>query len=480
MPDTIEIRGASAVLLDATEWHIPPREVLVEGPRGSGKTSARLRQIIGFCRRWPGSRHLLCRKTRESMTDSTLVTMDRLLAGHPESGRVDRKNRHNYELFGSEVVCMGLDNPKTYGTEWDTVTMDEAIESSLDEWESLGAVMRHGKMPFQQRVALTNPGHPGHWLNVRAHPCPDALRDITGKADYLRLDAFNAGPQGRMRRLISVIQDNPAYWDLDAWQYTKFGESYVLGELAQLTGHRRARFFQGHWVSAQGTVFPEFMVGGPDSNVIEPFPIPSDWGWYVGWDPGYDHPTAIIWIAVSPMGDYYVADEIYEGGKSVAQHVETIQRKLAGRTVRRWFGDPHEFFSTRAQGKSCAMQARDAGLGSAFMPWANQNKIAMVNQHRELLLNVGRGDHPALYVFRNCASTIMEYQTWAYKRKADGTMPDGDDAFVDSNNHALDVLVGMTCTQQLKYVGFEPSGRAGADQLHRLAAPQNPFPRIRA
>ncbi len=239
-----------------------------------------------------------------------------------------------------------------------------------------------------------------------------------------------------MVRLISRHEDNPSL------------TPEYLDRLSQLTSHRRARLYLGIWAAAEGAVFPEFEEA---THVIDRFTPPADWPWYVGWDPGFAHPTAIIWVTVSPSGDMFVGDEQYCGGLSVSQHVENVNRKLTGRTVRRWYGDPHEFFSMRAQGDSVAVQCKKAGLPS-FYPWANQNKGAMVNGLRELLINTSKGRHPGFYVMRNCANTIMEFQTWAFKKKADGTLAGGsDDQFVDENNHAMDVLVGMANTGMLRY-----------------------------
>jgi hypothetical protein len=43
-----------------------------------------------------------------------------------------------------------------------------------------------------------------------------------------RLQKFNRGPQtGKMRRLISVHQDNPAYFDIERWDWTLLGQHYL-------------------------------------------------------------------------------------------------------------------------------------------------------------------------------------------------------------------------------------------------------------
>ncbi len=439
MAEPFEVRGAQAVLYDSTDWHIPPREILIESPRGCGKTLARMRQVIGFCRRWPGSRHLLCRKTRESMTESTLSHFERLLPGHPEVLRVKRIQRHSYELFGSEVVAMGLDNPKTFGTEWDTVTCDEAFEATLDEWEGLGAVMRHFKMPFQQRVALTNPWHPNHWINQRAHPCPDSLRDVRTRADYARLDTFNSGKQGRMRRLVGVFQDNPRYWDADKWCYTREGESYVLGELATLSGHRRARLFQGRWVAAEGSVFgAEF---DERRNTCEPFRVPSTWPVWFYLDPGYDHPCGAFWLTMTPTGKRIVVAEIYEREMDSAKIVGRIRQteaELGLKPVMR-FMDPNAGWSKAGINDGVALIERYQAFGMYFSKWAilrGRDKDAGVDAVRKALVD------GALMVSKACPNALMELQSWSYKRNPKGERPAGDDQYQDTMNDILDGLIG--------------------------------------
>ena len=68
---------------------------------------------------------------------------------------------------------------------------------------------------------------------------------------------------------------------------------------------------------------------------------------------------------------------------------------------------------------------------------------------RGVIQNAARGVSPGLYVMRRCVNTIMEFQTWAFKRTASGELPPGDDAYDQRANHAMDVLVGMVATGDL-------------------------------
>ncbi len=437
-------------------------ELLAEGRAGTGKTTSILSYLVQACYTWPGCKVLLCRDTRTSLTESIMATLEDEVLGpdHPACQGADRGNRTHYDLGASRMVCGGLDKPeRLFSTAWDLIYFAEAIEASEDAWELFGRSQRPRRSgltaaPYRQRIADTNPGAPGHWLNKRATPASDQFRRAGTVEQYRYMQRFNAtatcSDANPMRRLITCHQDNPGYWDASAWDWTDAGREMLAG-LHGMSGHNRARMLEGRWVAASGSVFPEFQ---ENIHIVDDFKPPMDWPWYVGWDPGYAHPTGIPWVTVSPSGDMFVGDEVYEGGKSVAQHVETVNRKLMGRTVRRWYGDPHEFFSMRAQGDSVAVQCRKAGLPN-FYPWANQNKGAMVNGLRELLLNTINGKHPALYVMRNCVNTIMEFQTWAYKKKADGSLAGGsDDAYEDANNHLVgDPICGMVNTGMLRYKG---------------------------
>lgn len=441
-----ELRGAMAALAKCTD-----PEVLIEGRAGTAKTTGILSFILNRAQRYKGSRHLLVRQTRASLTDSVLVTMERLLQNgteemKAESYRVGREQRHAFYLFGSEIVCGGLDKPeKMFSTEWDTVYLAEATEvKTVEPWDLFGRAMRHNKTDRHMRIMDLNPGAPGHWINRRAMSCPDRIRDAWKTRDEYNneLQAYNhygrPTDEHPLRRLVSVHPDNPAYWDLNAWDWTTFGRDYVFGTLAKMSGHRRARMFDGRWKAADNVVFPEF---DELTHVVDPFPeVPEGFQVVVGVDPGYDHPTAILWFACDAKGgDVYIIDEVYAGGKSVREHGVGIRAKNQGRTVRRYYGDPQHAFSCTAQSpESIAMQyKRHCGITLTPWPRTGGNEETMVEAVRERLAN------RQLYVCRNCTNTIMEFQTWSYARDQKGAMKGGEDKFEDADNHAMDVVKGV-------------------------------------
>src|SRR3954465_15271373 len=168
----MNLRGASAFLLRGCV----DEEVLLCGPPGTSKTVAGSQLLVDACQRYPGSRHLLCRKERSSMTNTTLVTLESVIGDNtPEVRRVSREQRHSYRVFGSEIVCGGADEPsKTFGSAWGKIVVEEAIELPLESWELFGRAARDPKFRREQaveaacphqRIAITNPGGPDHWLN---------------------------------------------------------------------------------------------------------------------------------------------------------------------------------------------------------------------------------------------------------------------------------------------------------------------------
>jgi len=198
------------------------RMVLVEGPAGTGKSRAILEKLHACMVKYPGARALIIRKTRASLSETTLKTFEEnVLSEHdPLHDGADREHRQHYEYpNGSRIVCGGLDRPtRYYSGEYDIVYIGEAIEVARDEAQSLLRSLRNNVMPYQQLIMDTNPGSPRHWLNMDA-------------------DA------GKLPRIRTVHADNPSVT-----------EAY-LATLAAMDGVLYRRLFLGEWVAADGTVY---------------------------------------------------------------------------------------------------------------------------------------------------------------------------------------------------------------------------------
>jgi hypothetical protein len=234
----VELRGAAGRLMDALEGGSLPPEVLCVGAAGTGKTFGILLLLHLLSLRRGGLRILLCRKTRESLTESVLVTLEQEvlpLTGHAYLAEgVKRRVRQSYRYpNGTEWIVGGLDRPsKVLSTSFDLVFANEAIELDMDAWETLQS--RIGRPDRSHRlnglIGDTNPGDPSHWLKAR---CDD----------------------GTCLEWTSTHRDNPALHTGRDW--TEKGLAYRT-RLRRLTGTRRKRLFEGLWAAGEGVWFSTF------------------------------------------------------------------------------------------------------------------------------------------------------------------------------------------------------------------------------
>jgi len=233
-------------------FYCTDREVLIDGPAGTGKTRAIVEKCHLLCQEVPNIRVLWLRATRRSMTETVLVTFETKVV--PEGSYLTQGARRSYRqdyhyANGTEIVLGGLDNvDRIMSSEYDVICVFEATEITLNDWEMLLTRLRNNAMGYHQQIADCNPSHPRHWLIQRAK-------------------------SGKMSRLPSRFEDNPSITPV-----------YLTG-LAGLSGHRRARLYEGLWSAAEGLVYPDAemcfvehsepvpgrLVGGIDFGYTNPF-----------------------------------------------------------------------------------------------------------------------------------------------------------------------------------------------------------------
>lgn len=286
-------RGA---MLELRDYH--GDEFILSGPAGTGKSRGCLEQINADAWKYAGSRQLIVRKTRVSLTESALVTFERYVLGedNPICADVQRSNRNTYHYpNGSEVIIGGIDRPgRVMSTEYDRIYVQEATELEITDYESLTSRLRNGVMPFQQIIADCNPDRPDHWLKQRADKM-NTMRYTTHK-------------------------DNPVLWDGAQW--TERGVAY-LAKLQALTGVRYQRLYLGLWVQAEGAVYDEW---NPAIHLIDAFDIPPEWTRIRAIDFGYTNPFVCQWWAIDPDGRMYLYRELYVTQRIVPELAEEIKR----------------------------------------------------------------------------------------------------------------------------------------------------------
>ena len=275
-PIVVEYRPAGAA--EALFGNRSP-EVLIEGPAGTGKTRAVLEYVNYLCETYPGIRVLLFRKTRNSMSESVLVTWEEkvLWDGPPaKSGEAQRTNRQHYSYpNGSHVVLGGMDNSdRIMSTEYDIAACFEATECTQEDWEKVTTRLRNNVLPWQQGVCDCNPGSQYHWLNLRAN-------------------------RGRMDRLLSRHTDNPTV------------TPEYLAALDALSGAQRERLLHGRWVSEEGLVYDEY---DPAMHIVDEPPVDMKWHFAtVDW--GFRAPGVFQVWGVTGDRDLYRVAEVYQTEK---------------------------------------------------------------------------------------------------------------------------------------------------------------------
>ncbi len=290
-------------------FHSTDPELLLSGPAGTGKSRAFLEYLNYLAMTYPGSRHLLVRKTRRSLTESGMVTLEQKVL-HPAQGVIFRSSKQQYQYPNASIIAVGgLDKPsKIMSSDWDTIFFQEATEGTEEDWESCSIRLRNGKTPLQRLLADCNPGPATHWLKQRAD-------------------------RGLTRMVETRHEDNPVLFRRDG-MLTPEGERY-LARLDRLTGVRYSRYRRGLWVSAEGMVYEDSW--DPARILIDRFPIPKEWPRYLSIDFGFTNPFVCLWAAQDPDGRLYVYRQIYQTRTLVEDHAREIRR------LSRWgeaSGDP--------------------------------------------------------------------------------------------------------------------------------------------
>lgn len=302
---TFRPRGAVAEL-----FRCRAPEVLLSGGTGTGKSVGALMKIHLACLTRPKVRAVILRKTHASLTGSTLTTFREKVAREAIETRMvvfyggsqQEPAAFRYRN-GSTILVGGLDKAsRLLSTEFDLIFVDEAIEVSSDDLDTLTTRLRNGVLSYQQMIMCTNPGPPTHHLKKRADT-------------------------GRCVLLHSRHEDNPRMYDADRGQWTDEGQRY-LTRLESIQGVEYERRRWGKWVAADGLIYDKWE---EQTNVVDSFPIPHDWTrwWTIDW--GFTAPFVWQDWREDPDGRLYLVREFVKTQQIVEDHVREIKRMVLDR-----------------------------------------------------------------------------------------------------------------------------------------------------
>jgi PBSX family phage terminase large subunit len=388
-------------------------EVLLEGPSNTGKSRSALEKLYLCAALYPGMRGLIIRKTRESCTESVLVTWERkvLPPGSPIAAGPDRNHRQRYTFpNGSEIVVGGIDKPgKIMSTEYDLIYVPEATELTENDWESLTTRARNKVMPYNQLIADCNPGSPQHWLNQRC---------LTGQTT----------------RLLSRHADNPTVTDAD------------LRKLQALTGARRARLYEGRWAAQEGLVyaFDPAIHCVTDADLaargLRRWP-PAGWRrTFYACDWGYTNPGCLQVWGQDGDGRLCLLWEVYQTGQTIEWWVAQAQiaRDVGGATEGPC--DPSEpaFIAAFERAKLHPVAAQN-DLTAGLQTVTARLRVASDGRPRlQLAYDALTARDPVLQESHRPTGTREEFDGYVWPRAADGH--ELKEAPVKKDDHGLDTL----------------------------------------
>jgi PBSX family phage terminase large subunit len=394
-------------------------EALIEGPANTGKSRAALEKLYFCASKYPGIRCLIARKTRESCTESVLVTWESKVVpdGSPLLVGADRNHRQRYTFpNGSEIIVGGLDKAsKIMSTEYDLIYVPEATELTEHDWESLTTRVRNKQMPYNQLIADCNPDKPTHWLNQRCNT-------------------------GQTERILSRHEDNPTVTEDD------------LRKLRNLTGARRARLYEGRWAAQEGLVYeyepkvhdasraelialgiladtPDIQLGKNVRRCI----ASMDWGFT---NPG------VLWVAaLDSDGRAYLVYEVYQSQKLIdwwSEQAVLAQTRFAPDA---WYCDPSEpaylLALQRARLRNVLPAQNEVAPGIQLV----QKRLQLAADRRPRLrfyADASQGRDPVLVDAKRPVSTREEFDSYHWPPGVTGK--EAKEEPVKDDDHGLDTV----------------------------------------
>ena len=340
-------------------WRDTSPVVLLTGSAGGGKSRVAAEKLHGFCLRYPGSTALMLRKARESMTNSTVIFVDRkiITGSDPRVRHFSSKSR--FEYVNSSVLTYGgmfddkqREQIRSIGQDGsvDLVWMEEANRFTEDDFNELRARMRGKAAPWTQIVLTCNPDAPTHWI-------------------YKRLIE-----RGEAKVYYSGALDNP------------YNPPAYIESLKSLTGVLGLRLRDGKWVQAEGAVYEDY---DPSLHVVDPFEIPTEWRRIRVVDFGYTNPFVCQWWAFDGDGRMYLYREIYMSQRTVRAHSEQITRLSQGERTERTVADHDAEDRATLQENKISTEAATKDISPGIQKVAARLKSA------------GDGK-PRLFILRGC------------------------------------------------------------------------------
>jgi len=385
-------------------WRDKSAIILLTGSAGGGKSRLAAEKMHAFCLKYEGATALMLRKTRESMTNSTVLFMDRaVIARDPAVRHFPSKNRFEY-ANGSILAYGGMKNEeqreqiRSIGQDGsvDLVWMEEANKFTEDDFNEVLGRMRGKAAPWMQIMLSTNPDAPTHWIKKR-------LIDKGEAAVYY-----------------SSAVDN-----------THNPEAYQEN-LGRLTGVLRERLVNGRWVQAEGAIYDTF---SDALHVIDPFEIPFSWRKVRSVDFGYTNPFVCQWWAIDADGRMYLYREIYRSRRTVATHSAQIKALTANERIEATVADHDAEDRATMEENGIPVKPANRAVSPGLQAVKERLKVAGDGKPRLFILRGATvGTDPILEDSKRPVSTLDEFPGYVWSDKIAKDEP------TKENDHGMDAM----------------------------------------
>lgn len=405
----------------------PEYEALYGGAAGGGKSDALLTEALRQVQ-IPHYRGIIFRKTYPQLTDLIDRSRELYTKAFP---RADYNSTAHCWSFPSGAKIFFGNMPRDedrfnyQGKHYDFVAFDELTQFTWVQYSYLMSRNRpNGPGTRVYMRATANPGGIGHgWVKDRFVTAAVPMTTIWETYEVRKPDGTTAEMKRDRIFVPSTVFDNQALLDNDP---------NYLANLAMLPEAEKNALLYGSWDSFDGQVFREWR-NDPDhyddqrwTHVINPFPIPSHWRMYRGFDFGYAKPFSVGWYAADPDGRIYRIKEYYgctgtpnTGIKlnpaEIAAEIKRIENEdqtLRGRNVI-GIADPSIFDESRGESIAAMMER-----SPHFVYWSggDNTRIAGKMQFHYRLAFDAEG-LPMFQTFHTCRHFIRTIPALVYDDK---------------------------------------------------------------
>ena len=312
------------------------RFYLFDGGSRSGKSVGLVRWMVNRRIKYPNTRGLLARKSKQSCKNSiwsqTLIPiLYKYYKGIFDESKTDKIIKFKN---GSEIWMGGFDNPlhedDVLGQEWADIWINEGTDSNFAIFGKLKTRLNispdyKAKHNFQCKFVIDcNPKGSGHWLNkfFIKHIDLETGQKLSAE-DVVNIDRLPFHP------LDNKLNLDPDY----------------LKDLERQVGLNKKRFWEGVWADQVDNAV--YWFDRSLSVIDEDVSYAPHYPTFCSMDFGVSDPTFIIWYQVIPVDRTVknpkgiiinIIDEYTNSGKAVSHYADIIHRKQYQNVI--YYGDP--------------------------------------------------------------------------------------------------------------------------------------------